>query len=128
MNKLLQPLKWAVARDPGVRYRAAHVIQQDKFPLLWLLGDWPHITWGDHDDAPEPLDAEWLLVDASARDRVESGLKQSYFRERVHLRGMAPDDSFLYLRATTFGDYFAGRAPEVQPSPRVWKLEPETDR
>lgn len=124
VNKLLDPLRWRLARDPTTRYARAHVMQADKYPLLWLLDDWPHITWGEHDSTPEPLDAEWLLVDALSQDRVERGLTASYFRERVHLRGMAPDESFLYLRAESFAGCFPGRVPEINPGPRVWKTEP----
>lgn len=124
LNKLLDPLHWELTRDPNARYRIGHVIQNDKYPLLWLLGDWPNVTWGDHDAAPQPLDAEWLLVDPLSQDRIEGELKDTYFRERIHIRGMAPDDTWLYLRAATFADYFPGRTPEFQAGPRVWKIEP----
>lgn len=116
VNKLLDPLRWLRERDPTAHYRRAHVLQGSQFPLLWILGDWPHISWGEHDAAPEPLDAEWLLVDPLARDRVESGLKQSYFRDQIRIRGMAPDETLLYLRADTFAAYFHGRVPEFQPA------------
>lgn len=125
VNKLLDPLRWQLQRDPTTRYRTAHIIQEDKYPLLWVLDDRPNISWGDHAAAPQPLDAEWLLVDALEKDRIEHGLKDSYFRERIHLRGMAPDESYLYLRAESFAAYFPGRTPEIQPSPRVWNPEPD---
>lgn len=128
INKLLDPLRWLRQRDPNTLYGLGHVMQEEKYPLIWLLDDRPHITWGDHDAKPEPLNADWLLVDPLAKDRVEQGLTESYFREAVHLRGMAPDATHLYLRAKLFADYFPGRTPEFQPSPRVWKSEPKSDQ
>jgi uncharacterized protein (TIGR03663 family) len=128
VNRLLDPLRWLLARDPTAIYRRGHVIQEDKYPLIWQLADWPNVTWNDHEATPQPLDAEWLLVDPLAKDRIESGLKETYFRESIHLRGMAPDDTWLYLRAKTFADFFPGRDPEFQPTPRVWKIEPKAEQ
>jgi uncharacterized protein (TIGR03663 family) len=116
-RKLLDPLRWQAQRDPTTRHRVAHVIQEEHHPLIWLLADWPNITWGEHDAAPEPLNAEWLLVDSAEKDRIEKGLSEPYFRETLKLRGMAPDRSILYLRASSFRDYFPSRTPEFQPAP-----------
>jgi hypothetical protein len=115
IRKLLAPLEWQVRRDPTTRFHAGHMIQEEHHPYIWLFGDRPNITYGDHNDSPTPLDADWLVVDSLARDRVEGGLTEPYFRESVHLRGMAPDRSFLYLRASAFAEYLHGRTPEFQP-------------
>jgi len=115
INKLLDPLRWQLAQDPTSLYRIGHVIQPEHHPLLWLLADRPNVTMGDQNAAPDPLDGDWLLVDETARDRIEEALKESYFREQVQVRGMAPDRSVLYLRASDFGEYFPGRSPEFQP-------------
>ncbi|MEQ1859945.1 MAG: flippase activity-associated protein Agl23 [Chthoniobacteraceae bacterium] len=117
VNLLLDPLRWQLARDPSTRYRPAHVLQEDKYPLLWLLGDRPNITWDDHDAEPEPLDAEWLLVDSAAKDRVEPALTAGYFRETLHIRGMAPDKTYLYLRAESFAGYYGDRRPDIPAKP-----------
>lgn len=61
------------------------------------------------------MDADWLLVDTLAIDRVEAQLRGEYFRAVLQLRGMAPDRSVLYLRAGTFRDFFPGREPEFIP-------------
>jgi uncharacterized protein (TIGR03663 family) len=118
IEKLLRPLRWQVEGDPTTRYLAGHVMQPEHHPLLWLLGDRPNVTFGAYDDAPVPLDAEWLLVDSIARDRIEEGLTEPYFRDSVQVRGMAPDRSMLYLRASSFADYFPGREPEFVPKPK----------
>ena len=120
--KVVEPLRWLARRDPDVRFRPGHVIEGEHHPLIWLLGDWPEITWGDREAAPEPLEVDWLLVATESSGRIEQGLSQSYFRERLHLRGMAPDECFLYLRAAVFADHFPGREPEFRPSMRL-KIE-----
>ena len=79
---------------------------------------------GDQNAAPEPLDADWLLVDETARDRVEDGLSDVYFREGVQIRGMAPDRSVLYLRASVFAEYFPERTPEFRPKANTPDVQP----
>jgi uncharacterized protein (TIGR03663 family) len=116
INKLLEPLRWQISIDPTTLYNVGHVIQPEHHPLLWLLADRPNVTMGDQNAAPEPLDADWLLVDETARDRIETGLTEPYYRERVQIRGMAPDRSILYLRVSNFAEYFRDRTPEFRPA------------
>lgn len=123
LYRVLRPLRWAEARDPAMRARPGNVIQEEHHPLIWLLGDWTGVTWGYATYEPPHMDAEWLLIDQSQRDRVEAGLTEMYFRESVHLRGMAPDSSYLYLRARTFIEYFPGRMPEFEPEERSITVE-----
>ena len=115
LNALLDPLRWLQRRDPLAQHRRGHILQPDHHPLLWLLGDFTRLTWADADGAPEPIDADWLLVDTLAVDRVEAQLRGEYFRTVIQLRGMAPDHSVIYLRAGTFRDFFPGRTPEFVP-------------
>ncbi len=112
IDLLLGPLRWLEKRDPMALHRSAHVIQPEQHPLRWLLGDYTQITWDDEAGNPEPMDATWLLVDATAVDRIEDALQHDYFKTPLRLRGMAPDTQMLYLRADTFRDYFPGREPE----------------
>lgn len=122
LAKVMAPLNWLVQRDPVARFRPGHIITGEHHPLVWLLGDWSEITWGQHDSAPQPLEVDWLLVATESQERIEEGLSQSYFRERLHLRGMAPDECFLYLRAAVFSDFYPSRRPEFQPTMRL-KIE-----
>lgn len=109
---LLDPLRWLEARDPLALHRPGRVIQPEHHPLRWLLADYTHITWDRADGNPEPMDAEWLLVDEGESGRIEDSLRAAYFKTPLRLRAMAPDASMLYLRAETFRDYFPGREPE----------------
>ena len=125
VNLLLDPLRWLVARDPMAVHRRGHVIQPEHHPLLWLLGDFTNVTWDEAEGDPQPMDADWLLVDDTAVDRVEVQLRDEYFKTSVQLRGMAPDRSVLYLRAGTFRDFFAGREPEFVPAEAALSRELE---
>jgi hypothetical protein len=128
LNALLDPLRWLQRRDPLAEHRRGHILQPDHHPLLWLLGDFTHLTWADATGAPEPMDADWLLVDTLAVDRVEAQLRGEYFRTVIQLRGMAPDHSVIYLRAGTFRDFFPGRDPEFVPDERLLLRDKEAAR
>ena len=116
IDTVLDPLRWLAGRDPLALHRRGHVLQAEHHPLLWLLGDYPQVTWDSLETQREPLDADWLLVDETATDRVEAELRGEYFKTPLQLRGMSPDRSTLYLRAGTFRDFFPGREPEFAPA------------
>ena len=75
---------------------------------------------------PQPMDAEWLLVDSTSVERVETQLREPYFKSPLRLRGMANDESVVYLRAATFRDFFPGRNPEFYPLKPAESEEPVT--
>jgi uncharacterized protein (TIGR03663 family) len=120
---LLDPLRWQVARNPQSLFNAGHVIQPEHHPLLWLLGDRPNVSWDDEYGDPEVMDADWLLVDATVTDRIEEKLSHHYFRTPVQIRGMAPDQSVLYLSEEVFRDFFPGREAELRPEERSIHLD-----
>jgi hypothetical protein len=112
LELLLGPLRWLEKVDPMALHRPAHVIMPEHHPFRWLLGDYTRITWDEADGNPEPMDATWLFVDATAVDRIEDALQQDYFKTPLRIRGMAPDTQMLYFDAETFRPYFPGREPE----------------
>ena len=118
VNELLDPLRWQLARNPAALFNPGHVIQPEHHPLLWLLGDRPNVTLEDEYGDPEPMDADWLLVDENITERIEGKLRQSYFRTPVQIRGMSEYRSVLYLNEAVFAEFFAGREPEFQPEER----------
>jgi uncharacterized protein (TIGR03663 family) len=120
---LLDPLRWQAARDPVSLFNVGHVIQPEHHPLLWLLGDRPNVSWDDEYGDPEVMDADWLLVDSSITDRIEGELSHHYFSNKVQIRGMAPDQSVLYLSEDAFRDFFPGREPEFRPEDRAQSLD-----
>jgi uncharacterized protein (TIGR03663 family) len=120
---LLDPLRWQAALDPETIFNVGHIIQPEHHPLLWLLGGRPNISWDDEHGDPEVMDADWLLVDSSVTERIEGRLSHRYFRTEVQIRGMAPDQSVLYLSAAAFQEYFPGREPEFSPEERAMDVE-----
>ena len=93
--------------------------------MMWLFGTRPNVTWNEEDGEPDPMDADWLLVDSLEVDRIEEKLTRSYFRTPVQIRGMSPDESVLYLSESAFAEYFPGRDPEFQPDERTMRTELE---
>jgi hypothetical protein len=71
------------------------------------------------------MDADWLLVDDSAADRVEKRLLRHYFRTPVQIRGMSDFHSVLYLSEDAFGEFFTGREPEFRPEEETLRLDLE---
>jgi uncharacterized protein (TIGR03663 family) len=124
INLLLDPLRWQRARDPNSIFNSGHIIQPEQHPMLWLFGDRPNVTSDDQFGDPEVMDADWLLVDNSATDRVEGRLSHRYFRTAVQIRGMSEFQSVLYLSEAAFGEYFPGRVPEFLPEEKM-RLELE---
>lgn len=115
INKLLDPLRWQLGQRPEAMFNSGHIIQPEHHPLLWLLGDRPNVSWDDENGDPEVMDADWLLVDDSAAERVEGRLSQHYFRMPVQIRGMSEYQSVLYLSEAAFEEYFPGRDAEFRP-------------
>lgn len=125
LHQLLDPLSWQAARDPESLFHSGHILQGEHHPMRWLLGDRPNVTYGSGEDRPDHMDADWLLVDKGATERVEDQLKEIYFRTKLRIRGMSADESMLYLRASVFAPYFPDREPEFDPAfPRIHLIEP----
>lgn len=114
INKLLDPLRWQLARDPMTLFNPGHILQPENHPMLWLFGDRPAVSFDDQNGDPEVMDADWLLVDESITERVEERLTKHYFRTPVQIRGMSEFHSVLYLNEAAFGDFFPGREPEFR--------------
>jgi uncharacterized protein (TIGR03663 family) len=125
INLLLDPLRWQLARDPTSILNSGHIIQPEQHPMLWLFGDRPNVTSDDQYGDPEEMDADWLLVDDSAADRVEKRLSRHYFRTPVQIRGMSDFHSILYLSEDAFGEFFTGREPELRPEEETLRLDLE---
>jgi hypothetical protein len=123
VNKLMDPLNALVARNPSNYSVTGHIMVDSYHPLPWLLGDFPNIGYYDDDTNPPKMDADFLLVEDSRIDEVESALRESYFTEPLTLRD-AQDESRLYLNAKTFRSIFPGRKPDLVPA----KQEPAVKR
>jgi hypothetical protein len=112
---LMNPLDELVARNPANHRLTGHIMMESYHPLPWLLGDFPNVGYYDEDTNPPKTDADFLMVDESRVDAVESKLHQKYFTETFRLRD-AEDESKLYLNAKTFQSVFPGRTPDFVPA------------
>lgn len=108
INKLTEPLFKLVARDPSNRHLTGSILLDSYHPLPWVLGDFTDIGYYDEKDAPENMDADFLLVEPSRVEEVESALKEDYFTGELRLRG-SMEPAKLYLNCKKFGVLFPNR-------------------
>ena len=123
IEKLMKPLNELTARNPANFHIIGNIMVESYHPLPWLLGEFDRIGYCGEERTPEPMDADFLLVEESRVNDVESALKEPYFTEKLRLRD-AQDPSKLYLNAKTFGWYFPNKKPDFQPQENVPEATP----
>jgi predicted membrane-bound mannosyltransferase len=112
---LMKPLDEMVKRDAANYQMTGHIMMESYHPLPWLLGDYPNVGYWDDQTSPTTMDADFLMVDESRIDDVESKLHDAYFTWTFRLRD-AEDPAKLYLNAKTFQSVFRGRKPDFVPA------------
>ncbi len=108
--KLTTPLLALAHRYPIKYHLTGHIIRTSPYPLPWILGDFAHVGYYEHDNSPPSMDGDFLLVQEDRIQDVESKLHDSYYTELLTIRPYQ-DTSKLYLRASEFKDYFHGQTP-----------------
>ena len=111
--KFTEPLLKLARRDPSNYHLAGSIIRASSYPLPWILGDFSHVGYYEHDALPEKADADFLLVQEDRIAEIEGKLQDSYFTETVRLRAFQ-DSSKAYFRANVFKDLFPKRTPEFK--------------
>jgi uncharacterized protein (TIGR03663 family) len=109
--KLTKPVLALAHRDPVFYQMKGHIIRTSAYPLPWILDDFPHVGYYEHEDLPDPLDADFLLVQEDKIGEVEAKLRDSYYTDSLTIRSYQ-DPSKIYLNAQKFKDFFKGRAPD----------------
>jgi hypothetical protein len=109
--KLTRPLLKLAKRDPRYYQLTGHMIRTSAYPLPWILDDFPHIGYYEHENLPAKLDADFLLVQEDRIKEVEPKLHDSYYTAPLKIRAYQ-DTSKLYLSAKIFKEFFPGRAPD----------------
>ena len=109
--KLTKPLLQLAKHDPRYYQLSGHLIRSSVYPLPWILGDFPHVGYYEHDKMPEQMDADFLLVQQDKIKEVESKLKHAYYTDTLTIRNYQ-DPSKLYLSAKVFKEFFPNRAPD----------------
>jgi uncharacterized protein (TIGR03663 family) len=109
--KLTKPLLQLAHRDPRYYQLTGHMIRTSAYPLPWILGDFPHVGYYEHQNLPAKVDADFLLVQEDRIKEVESKLHNAYYTEPLRIRAYQ-DTSKLYLSAKIFQEFFPGRSPD----------------
>ena len=109
--KLTRPLLQLAKRDPRYYQLTGHMIRTSAYPLPWILGDFPHIGYYEHENLPPKVDADFLLVQEDRIKEVEPKLHDSYYTVPLRIRAYQ-DTSKLYLSAKIFKEFFPGRVPD----------------
>ena len=108
--KLTRPVLEVAKRNPTYHYMVGHMIRTSAYPFPWILGDFPNVGYYEHENLPDKVDADFLLVQQDRIKDVEPKLHESYFTEPLTVRPYQ-DTSKLYLNAKTFRTLFPGRVP-----------------
>jgi hypothetical protein len=109
--KLTEPLLKLARRNPIYYQLTGHMIRTSAYPLPWILGDFPHIGYYEHENLPSNLDADFLLVQEDRIKEVEPKLRNAYYTEPLRIRAYQ-DTSKLYLSAKVFKEFFPGQSPD----------------
>jgi uncharacterized protein (TIGR03663 family) len=109
--KLTEPVL-KLARQDRIFYQIkGHIIRASAYPLPWMLDDFPNVGYYEHDNLPDELDADFLLVQQDKIEQVEAKLKDSYYTEPLTIRSYQ-DPSKVYFNAKLFKGFFPGRQPD----------------
>ena len=114
IDRLMKPVNELAALNPANYQMTGHIMVESYHPLPWLLGDFPNIGYYDTNTTPPKMDADFLLVEETRIEDVESALHEEYFTSSLTLRD-AQDESKLYLNAKKFQSVFPGRKPDFEP-------------
>ncbi len=111
IDKLTRPLLKLAKRDPRAYQLTGHLVRTSTYPLPWILGDFTKVGYYEHDNLPDKLDADFLVVQQDKIETVEKQLHGSYYTQPFTIRPYQ-DPSRLYLSAKVFQEFFPGRVPD----------------
>jgi uncharacterized protein (TIGR03663 family) len=118
--KLTKPLLRLAKSNPTYYQLIGHLIRTSTYPLPWMLGDFTKVGYYEHNNMPEKLDGDFLLVQSDKIDEVEAKLHETYYTEPMTIR-QYQDWSKIYFNAKVFAKLFPGRVPEFtgKPAPQA---------
>ena len=114
--KLTKPLLRLAKSNPTYYQLVGHLIRTSTYPLPWMLGDFTKVGYYEHNNMPDKLDGDFLLVQEDKIQEVESKLHETYYTELMTIR-CYQDYSKLYFNAKTFSKLFPDRVPEFTGNP-----------
>jgi hypothetical protein len=114
--KLTKPLLRLAKSNPTYYQMIGHLIRTSTYPLPWMLGDFTKVGYYEHNNMPDKLDGDFLLVQEDKITEVEAKLHETYYTEPMTIR-QYQDPSKLYFNAKVFYKLFPGRVPEFSGKP-----------
>jgi uncharacterized protein (TIGR03663 family) len=114
--KLTKPLLRLAKSNPTYYQLVGHLIRTSTYPLPWMLGDFTKVGYYEHNNMPDKLDGDFLLVQEDKIEEVEAKLHETYYTEPMTIRPYQ-DWSKLYFNAKVFYKVFPGRVPEFTGKP-----------
>jgi uncharacterized protein (TIGR03663 family) len=124
VNKLLEPLHTLARRSPLNYQLRGHLVLPEQYPWVWLLGDFPRVDFPSFDQLPEPLDADFLVIDDPLVEQTEPLLRLEYFKIPMRVRGNSDGRATLYLFIQTFAGLVPAETPVFVPG----KIETTIDK
>jgi len=109
--KLTKPLLRLAKSNPTYYQLVGHLILTSTYPLPWMLGDFTKVGYYEHNNMPDKVDGDFLLVQEDKIQEVEAKLQDTYYTELMTIRPYQ-DYSKLYFNAKVFHKIFPGRVPE----------------
>ena len=109
--KLTKPLLRLAKSNPTYYQMVGHLIRTSTYPLPWMLGDFTRVGYYEHNNMPDKVDGDFLVVQEDKIEEVEAKLHDTYFTEPFTIRPYQ-DTSKLYLNTKVFSKLFPGRTPE----------------
>lgn len=119
IRRFTDPLLALAKQDPSARQMAGQLMLDSYYPLPWMLGDFPNTSYFKDDQWPAELTGDFLAAEKSKAARVESMLREPYYRREFRLRD-AQEDCVAWFRVSTFRDLLKGEpvADSTKNSPR----------
>jgi uncharacterized protein (TIGR03663 family) len=111
IDKFTDPILRLAHADPRAYQLTGHIIRGSPYPLPWILGEFGRIGYYEKDNLPDPLDADFMLVQEDKIQTVESKLHESYYTLPVTIRPYQ-DPSKAYFSAKIFRTFFPGKSPD----------------
>jgi uncharacterized protein (TIGR03663 family) len=128
VNKVLDPLRTLTRRDARNYHLRGHLILPEQYPWVWLLADFPRVDFPTFDQLPEPLDADFLVIDAPLVEQTEPLLQREYFTLPMPIRGNSDSRATLYLSTDTFAGLVPRETPKFSPGSAPVPVEPPDAR
>ena len=111
IDKFTDPILKIAHADPRAYQFVGHIIRGSPYPLPWILGEFGRVGYYEKDNMPDPLDADFLLVQEDKVQTVESKLHDSYYTLPITIRPYQ-DPSKAYFSAKYFKSFFPGKGPD----------------